>query len=140
METKLCTKCGQVKPIFEFGLNKSKKDGLQCHCKECVKLYRKQHYENNKQYYKDKAKAYRQAGRDCLIEYKSHLICSECGESRWWLLDFHHTNPSEKDCEVSKLIDAPNKLKKELEKCIVLCANCHRNLHYTLFRQKEKEI
>ena len=140
METKLCTKCGQVKPIFEFGLNKSKKDGLQCHCKECVKLYRKQHYENNKQYYKDKAKAYRQAGRDCLNEYKSHLICSECGESRWWLLDFHHTNPSEKDCEVSKLIDAPNKLKKELEKCIVLCANCHRHLHYTLFRQKEKEI
>lgn len=97
----------------------------------CVKVYRKQHYENNKQYYKDKARAYRQAGREYLNEYKSKLICSKCGENRWWLLDFHHTNPSEKDCEVTKLIDAPNKLKKELEKCIVLCANCHRHLHYT---------
>lgn len=98
----------------------------------CVKVYRKQHYEDNKQYYKDKARAYRQAGREYLNEYKSKLICSKCGENRWWLLDFHHTNPSEKDCEVTKLIDAPNKLKKELEKCIVLCSNCHRHLHYIL--------
>lgn len=30
-------------PVSEFGLNKSKKDGLQCHCKECVKVYKKQH-------------------------------------------------------------------------------------------------
>lgn len=136
METKLCTKCGQVKPVSEFGLNKSKKDGLQCHCKECVKVYKKQHYEDNKQYYKDKAVAYRQAGREYLNDYKSHLVCSKCGEDRWWLLDFHHINPSEKDCEVSKLIDAPNKLRKELEKCIVLCANCHRHLHYTLTHQE----
>lgn len=80
METKLCTKCGQVKPVSEFGLNKSKKDGLQCHCKECVKVYKKQHYEDNKQYYKDKAVAYRQAGREYLNDYKSHLVCSKCGE------------------------------------------------------------
>lgn len=82
METKLCTKCGQVKPVSEFGLNKSKKDGLQCHCKECVKVYKKQHYEDNKQYYKDKAVAYRQAGREYLNDYKSHLVCSKCGENR----------------------------------------------------------
>lgn len=41
METKLCTKCGKTKPISEFGLNKSKKDGLQSYCKECVKEYKK---------------------------------------------------------------------------------------------------
>lgn len=130
MKTKLCTKCGVEKPVSEFGLNKSKRDGLQSHCKECVKIYRRQHYTENKQYYLDKAKAYRQMCKGKLDEYKSQLVCSECGENRWWLLDFHHSDPSEKEGEISKLFDAPNKLKKELEKCIVLCANCHRNLHY----------
>lgn len=130
METKLCAKCGTVKPISEFGLNKSKKDGLQSHCKECVKKYKKQHYTENRQYYLDKSKTYRQTCREKLDNYKSQLVCSECGETRWWLLDFHHPNPSEKEGEISKLFGSPNKLKRELEKCIVLCANCHRNLHY----------
>ena len=132
METKLCTKCGQVKPVSEFGLNKSKKDGLQSHCKECVKAYKKKHYEENKQYYLDKAKAYRQTCRENLNNYKSSLVCTKCGENRWWLLDFHHENPEEKDGEISSLVGSPSKLKKELEKCIVLCANCHRDLHYRL--------
>lgn len=120
METKLCTKCGQVKPVSEFGLNKSKKDGLQCRALKSI--------ENSIMKIINNIIKIR---LELVEEYKSKLICSKCGENRWWLLDFHHTNPSEKDCEVTKLIDAPNKLKKELEKCIVLCANCHRHLHYT---------
>ena len=63
---------------------------------------------------------------------KSQLKCSICGEDRIWCLDFHHTNPSEKEGSVSHMIQAPNKLKSELEKCIVLCANCHRDVHYQM--------
>lgn len=55
-----------------------------------------------------------------------------CGEDRIWCLDFHHTNPSEKEGSVFHMIQAPNKLKSELEKCIVLCANCHRDVHYQM--------
>lgn len=130
MDTKLCNKCGKVKPISEFGKNKTKKDGLQSQCKECVKIYKKQHYENNKQYYIDKAKTYKEKCREELNSYKSKLICANCGESRWWLLDFHHIDPSEKEGEISKLFNSPNKLKRELDKCIVLCSNCHRDLHF----------
>lgn len=39
MEIKHCNKCGKDKPISEFGKNKSKKDGLQTMCKECVRAY-----------------------------------------------------------------------------------------------------
>lgn len=138
METKLCTKCGKVKSVSEFSKNSSKKDGLQSMCKECVRKYKQKHYAENKQYYLEKAKAYREAGRERLNRYKSRLVCSNCGESRWWLLDFHHVDPSEKDREVCKLIDAPNKLEAELEKCIVLCANCHRDLHYRISHNIEE--
>lgn len=132
MQTKFCNKCGQEKPISEFGKNKSKKDGLQTQCKACVKLYKQKHYSENKSYYIEKAKAYRQKGRENLNEYKSNLICSICGEDRWWLLDFHHTNPDEKETSIANLIDAPIKLEQELQKCIVVCSNCHRDIHYKM--------
>lgn len=135
METKLCTKCGKVKPISEFGKNKSKKDGLQSHCKECVREYKKKHYSENKEYYLEKARTYRQRCREDLNDYKNTLKCSICGEDRWWVLDFHHLDPTEKEDNVSHLIGSPKKLQEELEKCIVVCANCHRDLHY-----KERNI
>lgn len=130
METKLCTKCGQVKPVSEFGKNKSKKDGLQSHCKECVKIYKKKHYEENKEQYKIRNQSYREHNRDRLNRYKETLKCSVCGESRIWCLDFHHTDPNTKENNISSLIDYPIKLQEELEKCVILCANCHRDLHH----------
>ena len=132
METKLCTKCGKVKPISEFGKNKSKKDGLQSHCKECVKEYKKKHYSENKEYYLEKARTYRQKCREDLNDYKNTLKCSICGEDRWWVLDFHHLDPSEKESTVANLAHngSIQKVKNEIEKCIVLCANCHRDEHY----------
>lgn len=48
------------------------------------------------------------------------------------MVKFNHANPSEKEGSVSHMIQAPNKLKSELEKCIVLCANCHRDVHYQM--------
>lgn len=51
MEIKHCNKCGKDKPISEFGKNKSKKDGLQTMCKECVRAYGKLHYATHKEDY-----------------------------------------------------------------------------------------
>lgn len=39
METKRCTMCGELKPLFEFFKNKGQKDGLTCQCKFCIKIY-----------------------------------------------------------------------------------------------------
>lgn len=130
METKVCSQCKKEKPIEEFAHNKAKKDGRNNVCKACFKEYRDKHYQEHKDYYKRKASDYRIKAREALNKYKEGLKCSVCGESRWWLLDFHHTNPQEKEKEVVNLIQSPRKLREELKKCIVLCANCHRDLHY----------
>ena len=45
---KICYKCKQLLPLENFGKNKSKKDGLQCECKTCKSLLRKEYYNNNK--------------------------------------------------------------------------------------------
>lgn len=48
-------------------------------------------------------------------------------------LEFHHTNPTEKDFAFTKGYSTSwDKMKKELDKCILLCANCHREEHYRI--------
>ena len=70
--------------------------------------------------------------REWLEEYKSHLRCQQCGESRLPTLDFHHRNPVEKDRAITEAIHrgwSVERILQEIEKCDVLCANCHRKLH-----------
>mgnify|MGYP005855513707 CR=1 FL=1 len=47
-------------------------------------------------------------------------------------LDFHHLDPQKKDFNLGIAIIQWKweKVKPELDKCILLCANCHRELHY----------
>ena len=63
---------------------------------------------------------------------KSEAGCQRCHISDTRVLDLHHTDPREKDMAVSRLIARKGweALKAEVEKCIVLCANCHRITHY----------
>lgn len=65
--------------------------------------------------------------------YKSSLGCSRCGEADGVCLDFHHRNEQTKRCSISELISfgcPGTTLRIELQKCEVLCANCHRKEHY----------
>lgn len=58
--------------------------------------------------------------------------CKKCGTEKIYLLDFHHRDPSEKEealATISKNYDF-DKFFEELEKCDILCANCHREFHY----------
>ena len=66
--------------------------------------------------------------------------CMRCGYNKCIkALEFHHLDPSQKDFTISndhfKLIDAI----EESKKCIMLCANCHRELHDNLWNLEEKE-
>ena len=46
------------------------------------------------------------------------------------VLDFHHINPKEKDPKAGSMwMWSRQRLKKELDKCILVCANCHREEH-----------
>lgn len=129
---KNCCMCKVDLPTLSFKANKRKKDGLQSQCIECQKLYRKSHYEKNKQKYIDKAKVWNDKFLDWWKDFKSSLSCTSCGENHPAVLDFHHTDPLEKDSEVSYLVNFGNKSRilEEVNKCVVLCSNCHRIHHH----------
>ena len=74
--------------------------------------------------------------REWFIDYKKNLKCKKCGESTPCCLDFHHTKKN-KDFSISGSYTNGYSIKtilKEIKKCIVLCANCHRKHH-----QKERD-
>ncbi len=65
------------------------------------------------------------------VDYKGGK-CEKCGYNKCiQALDFHHVNPSEKDFGIGHngYTRSWEKCKKELDKCIILCANCHREIH-----------
>lgn len=78
--------------------------------------------------YKNKIKA---------LEYKGNK-CSICGYNKSiWSLHFHHLNESEKQFSISKYAGMSwEKLKKELDKCILVCANCHGEIHEEAHKSK----
>ncbi len=108
------------------------KKQFQSNCRECQKKYRKEHYLNNKEKYIKKAKTYRETFNEWIVNYKKNLKCEICNEDRYWVLDFHHKDPKEKDTEISVLIKSCNKKKllDEISKCMIVCSNCHRDLHH----------
>jgi len=66
------------------------------------------------------------------IQYKGGK-CQKCGYSKCiGALDFHHIDPSTKEAgwEQMRKMSKENMIK-ELDKCILVCANCHREIHYT---------
>ncbi|CAN5647456.1 hypothetical protein BH20ACI4_BH20ACI4_35300 [soil metagenome] len=64
------------------------------------------------------------------VEYKGGK-CSNCGYNKCvGALDFHHLNPQKKDFTISGNSGKWENLKIELDKCILLCKNCHAELHY----------
>ena len=129
---KICGKCKQLLDISEFYVhNKNNKQGYQSRCKKCSAITRREHYLNNREKEVTVRKRYEQDNRDWYIELKKTLKCSKCSESRWYVLDFHYSN-GKKDSNISMIVKTQSKARtlKEIEKCIVLCANCHRELHH----------
>lgn len=60
--------------------------------------------------------------------------CARCGYDRYvGALEFHHLDPGEKDFSLSRSkLTSFDKVKAELDKCVLLCANCHREEHARL--------
>lgn len=81
-----------------------------------------------------------QKRRDALkimsVQYKGGK-CFFCGYDKYvGALDFHHVNPSEKEFGISSggNIKSFERLKPELDKCVLLCSNCHREVHAGLLK------
>jgi hypothetical protein len=69
---KVCSKCGELKGIDEFNVNKRTLDGCQCKCKKCQKQYYEENKEHSKQYYeenKEHSKQYYEENKERIKEY-----------------------------------------------------------------------
>jgi hypothetical protein len=76
------------------------------------------------------AKQQRVNDREWFRALKRTLVCLHCGEDDARCLDFHHRDPSTKLGVVSNMCVRGRKaVLAEIEKCDVLCANCHRKIH-----------
>lgn len=80
----------------------------------------------------ERSKHRRKELRAWLIEYKKKQRCAKCGDTRWYVLDFHHKG-KDKEAEIADLVARAVKKETiiaEINKCEVLCSNCHREEHY----------
>ncbi len=105
--------------------------------KEKAKEYQRQYHLNNWSKRKAKHQDWKRKRRAGLAiwlkSYKENLMCVVCSESHIACLDFHHTNANEKEGTVANMISEGYSLKtiiKEIDKCVVLCKNCHAKQHY----------
>lgn len=99
--------------------------------KEEKKAYERNWYQTIGKEKRDKAnKNWTDKQVQLYRDYKKTLSCSKCGESHPACLDFHHKG--NKEFNISNVIRRKSfkTIKKEIDKCIVLCANCHRKEHY----------
>ena len=112
---KKCKYC-QISDPFLF------KEGLGKICVECEKIVNILRFRKIKQTF---------------VDYKGGK-CERCGYSKCLgSLDFHHKDPQEKDPNYRLMKNWPLKrVKAELDKCSLLCGNCHNEVHYEPFTLK----
>lgn len=127
-----CSRCGEVKPIEEFPI-KNKARGLRrVWCRDCCRVYGREHYRKNTPYYIRKArrreKVERAHVRALIDEYLRQHHCVDCGCTDITLLEFDHRDPSQKRNAIGRiaLMGSWPSVLREIEKCDVRCANCHR--------------
>lgn len=71
----------------------------------------------------------RKSVKQWAVEYKGGK-CVNCGYDKYnGSLDFHHLDPKEKDIRIIGNALSKEKLIKELDKCVLLCKNCHAEVH-----------
>ena len=95
--------------------------------------YQKKWYAENKTKQYAKTRERLRVLSDKLKTYKKDIKCERCGEDHPSCMDFHHKDPSEKEVIISKAVHKGwgwEKIKKEIDKCEVLCSNCHRKEHW----------
>lgn len=84
----------------------------------------------------DAQKRHRVRVRGQLFEYLSTKKCIDCGENDPIVLEFDHKERGDKFKQVSQMLSGHyswNSLLKEINKCDIRCANCHRKKTYLQF-------
>lgn len=130
LTTKVCGTCKESLPLDKFSRSKAKPDGLQSKCKDCTKTYYQDYYKNSpteKDRILAKNAAHRASLREIVREKKS-VPCADCDRSfPHYVMDFDHQYDKKFNIGSSVSSGLPMKsLLEEIDKCEVVCANCHR--------------
>lgn len=102
----------------------------------------KRTYKDRAEYMKMAVSRRRKKLREMAREHKGGkcMICGyfKCGDA----LDFHHIDPKQKDFSLSVkgLTRSWDKIQKEIDKCVLLCANCHREVHAGIIDTKTLSV
>lgn len=124
---KRCNSCKEIKPYSEFHTYHTKSRKNDVYRPDCKICYRRKKQERDKKINEEYEKWYKKIPKKC----------ERCGEERPYLIDFHHVNPILKTIEISKIRSKSWSLERkiaaaeeEMNKCIQLCSNCHREFHH----------
>jgi hypothetical protein len=126
---KECRSCKQVLPYTDFCIKAHNKDGYSYYCRGCTAIKAKKYYDTVPGIKSKVLKRNNKSRLEKKIFVYNYLIAHPCacGEARPECLDFDHQK--DKVMNISQMIrrnSGLDTIKKEIEKCIVRCANCHR--------------
>lgn len=129
---KVCVTCKISKNINEFNNRKRSIDGKQTVCRECNKKRSREYYSDNKAHHKNivynRKIDHIHSSKQFIYEYLKVHGCVDCFEKDPIVLDFDHVR-DKKYRGISQMVHRGNsleKIKEEIAKCEVRCANCHR--------------
>ena len=92
----------------------------------------KRTYADRREYNKQNVIKRRRQNKEYLVEYKGGK-CERCGYNKCIsALEFHHLDPTTKETKNLGTTQALSKQIEEADKCILVCANCHREIHHEL--------
>ena len=130
-EEKRCSSCGEVKPRSEFHRQRGKPDGLQTKCRQCniaqAMAAHAANPERARARIKKRADRLKNENRRGVLDYLLDHPCVDCGETDPVVLEFDHLR--DKRLNVSAIMHRAvpfERVLAEIEKCEVVCANCHR--------------
>ena len=129
---KTCPKCGESRPVSDFSFRNKAKGLHASYCKFCHRKIRNQIYAAGPLPDQTRVRKRVRENQQWLDEYRKQLACP-CGENHPGCLDFHHLDPKTKELPISQVAQrgwGRARILREMAKCKVLCANCHRKLHW----------
>lgn len=145
-----CTQCKitKHKSFFSQRRGQNSAKGIYSYCKDCGNKNSKRSLDNNPEAKKKKILRInslramkRKALKDFIDAYKVSIGCARCSYSEFGTsLQFHHLDPESKDDRVSNMIagvKSLSEIQKEIDKCIILCGNCHAGVHGNLISKHE---
>jgi hypothetical protein len=125
---KTCSDCKQEKQLNDYTFDKSRNRHLSI-CKKCTAIRTEAYRQTHKDKWRIDNKKHSEKRSKVINEWKSKG-CVKCGDTRSYVIDAHHIDPTQKQFSVGTTVRGIKPTQQELDKCIPLCSNCHREFHH----------